>query len=234
MQPSCRKAENPPLSLAAAQGDPQTFSPAPGWPEGSWTRGPPSEAVRLLSPRCGGCCVFTRRCCRDRHQTQTFAGSLWLSSQVGGFFNPVFLSTFRMLSGGAPRSAPAPRKGSAGAWTALAAGAGGGAHGGLSSQADPSAEAQRPPASRGPQETAAPRPAACPAPETPEAAVPTSVAGLGRAALLAWLHRGHDGDWRGRASREDGRVGEGPAPRRGWPDRAGAHPQRRRLRGSTR
>lgn len=147
---------------------------------------------------------------------------LWLRRRLR-VFNSAFLFIFLMLSGGALRSAAAAqREGPAGA---LALCPGGGPHGAAAAEAEPRATAE---AERGARTAAARRPAACPAQETPAAAAPAAAARLDGAALPARLHRGHYGDWRGRAPGEDGRVGQGPAPGGGWPDGAAARPQRGR------
>lgn len=135
--------------------------------------------------------------------------SLW-------FLTLYFFLLSQTLSGGALRNASAstPGEGPGGCRKALEPGRG--PHGAVHSSADPTAAAQHSLASEGP------RTEARPAQETP----PTPAARLDRAALLAWLHGGHHGDWRGRPPRQDGGVGAGPAPGCGWPDRAAAHPQR--------
>lgn len=138
-------------------------------------------------------------------------------------FNSVFLLS-QTLSGGALRNASASTPGEGPGRRRKALKPGRGPHGAVHSSADPTAAAQHPLTSEGP------RTEARPAQETP----PTPAAWLDRATLLAWLHGGHHGDWRGRAPRQDGGVGAGPAPGCGWPDRAAANPQRRGLRRSSR
>lgn len=212
-----------------------------GWglpwpPSGSQAPRGQLDAQPLPCPRCGGrsCAPGAGPTSLMPHSGQPPKHRGAVAEQSSLRFSTLFLSTSQTLSGGALRSTPAssPREGPAGLREAPAVGRG--PHGAISAGADASAAAQCAPAASGPWTTAAHGPTACSAQETPTAAALASVARLDRPALPAWLHWGHYGDWRGWASGEDGHVGERPAPGRGWPDGAGAHPQCRRLRGSTR
>ena len=140
------------------------------------------------------------------------------------FLTLYFFLLSPMLSGGALRnaSASAPGEGPEGGRKALEPGRG--PHGAVHSSADPTAATQHSRASEGPRTEA----------HLAQETTPTPAAWLDRAALLAWLHRGHHGDWRGRPPRQDAGVGAWPAPGRGWPDGAAANPQCRGLCRSSR
>lgn len=143
--------------------------------------------------------------------------SLW-------FLTLYFFLLSPMLSGGALRNASASAPGEGPGRVKKALEPSRGPHRAIHSSANPTAATQHSCASEGP------RTEAHPAQET----TPTPAAWLDRAALLAWLHGGHHGDWRGRPPRQDAGVRAGPAPGRGWPDWAAANPQCRGLRRSSR